>query len=131
MTFPITSLYAVPIAVLLIGFSVTVSTLRGRFKVALGDGGQPRLNEWMRRHANLAENAPIVLLLLALAEAAGAGAVWLHGTGLIFLASRLIHPFGIDAARPGHPLRIVGGVGTSIATMIPAVCLAFILLRQG
>ena len=124
MPFPITSLYAIPIAILLVGLSVTVSTKRGHFNVALGDGGVPELSEWIRRHANLAENAPFVLFLMALAEAQGAGAALLHATGVILLVSRLIHPFGITTTRPNHPLRVAGGVGTSIATLIPVVSLA-------
>ena len=113
MPFPITSLYAIPIAVLLVGLSVTVSTKRGHFNVALGDGGVPALSEWIRRHANLAENAPFVLFLMALAEAQGAGAALLHATGVILLVSRLIDPFGIEQGGAADPLRVIGGVGTS------------------
>ncbi len=131
MQFPITSLYAVPLAMLLVGLSVTVSTKRGHFNVALGDGGVPQLAEWIRRHANLAENVPFALFLLALAEAAGAGSGWLHATGLILLVSRVIHPFGITTTRPNHPLRVAGGVGTSIAMLIPTICLALLIFRQG
>ena len=129
--FPITSLYAMPIAVLTVALSIAVSTQRGRFNVALGDGGQAKLSEWIRRHGNLAESAPFALFLMALAEAQGAGATLLHATGAILLASRLIHPFGMDSARPAHPLRVIGGVGTSIATLIPVVSLASHLIGQG
>jgi hypothetical protein len=131
MPLPITSLYAIPLALLMVGLSVTVSTQRGRVGVALGDGGQPALTEWIRRHGNLAENVPVILILMGLAESAGAAPAWLHATGAILIASRLIHPFGITTARPNHPLRVIGGVGTSIATLIPAIALALILLRQG
>ena len=131
MQLPITAIYAIPIAVLAVGLSVTVSTRRGRAGVGLGDGGQPALTEWIRRHGNLAENAPLVLVLMGLAEAAGARALWLHAAGIILVASRLIHPFGITTARPNHPLRVIGGVGTSIATLIPAIALTFMLFQQG
>ncbi len=129
MPLPITSLYAIPVALLAVALSVTVSTLRGRYDVALGDGGQPRLTEWIRRHANLVENAALALLLMALAEAGGAGPGAMHATGIILLVSRLIHPFGIAEGRPSHALRVAGGVGTSVATVIPAVVLATQLIR--
>lgn len=124
MPLPITSLYTIPIAVLLVALSVAVSTQRGRHHVALGDGGNAVLTVWIRRHGNLVETAPFTLFVMALAEAGGAGGGLLHASGLILLAARLIHPFGITVARPDHPLRVLGGVGTSIATLIPAVSLA-------
>ena len=124
MYFPITALYAVPLAVLMVGLSVTVSLKRGQFGVALGDGGHPQLNEWIRRHANFAESVPFALLLMALAEAQGAGIALLHSAGLILLVARIIHPFGIDNDRPAAPLRIIGAVGTSAATLIAAASLA-------
>lgn len=124
MTFPITAIYAIPLAVLMVGLSVTVSLKRGQFGVALGDGGHRQLNEWIRRHANFAESVPFALLLMALAEAQGAGPTLLHVTGLILLVSRVIHPFGIDTDRPAAPLRIVAAVGTSAATLIAAASLA-------
>lgn len=124
MTFPVTVLYAAPLAILMVGLSVTVSLKRGQFGVALGDGGHPELNEWIRRHANFAESVPFALLLMALAEAQGAGVALLHALGLILLVSRVIHPFGIDTLRPAAPLRIIGAVGTSAATLIAAASLA-------
>lgn len=117
---PQTALTLAPLAVLSVGLSVTVSTLRGRLGIALGDGGNPRLALWIRRHANLMENAPLALLAIAVAEANGAAAAVLSLACVILVVSRLVHPFGVHADRPAHPLRVIGGVGTHAAMLIAA-----------
>ena len=123
MTFPITALYASALAILAIVLSIRVSLMRGTAKVALGDGGNPILTERIRQHSNLVENAPLALILLALAEAQGTSPLWLHLSGGILLASRLIHPLGIRHDQPANPVRIVGSVGTTTAMLIAVVAL--------
>jgi len=123
MPLHITALYAAILAILGVVLSVYVSTNRGKYKVAVGDGGHPEMQVIIRRHANFAESVPLALITLALAEAGGLSATWLHVAGLILLASRLIHPFGLSFGEPTNPLRIVGAVGTSTATLIAAVAI--------
>ena len=71
MAFPITAPVAVALTVLSIILSLRVSFKRGALAIALGDGGNPALLERMRQHGNLMENAPLALIILALAEAQG------------------------------------------------------------
>ncbi len=94
-----------------------VGPLRGRHNVSLEHGGHKDLNEAIRRHANWAENVPYLVLMMALCEISGTPKAWLHALGLLLLASRIIHPIGIDANRMAHPLRIVGMAGTVFATV--------------
>lgn len=124
MTLAITAQYATILAMLWFVLNISVSILRGKSKIALSDGGDAKLLEAIRRDANFAEAVPLALILLALGEAGGLSSTWLHASGLILLASRLIHPFGISASKPDHPLRIVGAVGTKIAMLIPMVAIA-------
>ncbi len=123
MTFPITAIYAAILGLLMIALQIAVVAARGRTDVLFGDGGRMDLLLPMRRHGNLVETVPMALILMALGEAQGLSAGWLHTAGLLLLASRLIHPFGLAEARRALPLRIAGTVGTWIATLIPIVAL--------
>ena len=121
MTLHITALYAALIGIWAVALSNYVSFNRGKYKALHGDGGNPEMAAIIRRHANLTEYVPLALILMALAEARGLDAVWMHLLGGILIVSRLIHPFGISVANPGSPLRIAGAVGTHIVTLGAAV----------
>jgi uncharacterized membrane protein YecN with MAPEG domain len=124
MTFPITALYAMPLAVIFLVLWFGVSAMRSNLKVSIGDAGDPRLLERIRRHGNFVEWVPFVLILMALAEANGAGAVWVHITGVLLVAGRVVHPFGLKHDNPVHPLRIAGNSANLLATLNVLVCLA-------
>lgn len=128
MAFQVTALYASILAVAAIVLSIIVSTKRGKFGVAIMDGGHPELALWMRRHGNFAESVPFVLLLMALAEARGMPATWLHVVGILLLVARLIHVFGLSVDRPADPFRIAGAVGTHIAMLGTVVYLGYSLM---
>ena len=71
-TFPyMTAATAALLAVLQMILMLYVATGRGKFKTGLGDGGHPGLIRRIRIHGNLAENAPVFLILLALVETSG------------------------------------------------------------
>lgn len=108
MILPITLTIAAAAALLHIWLSVRVSQVRRQHGIAFGDGGQPGLIARMRAHANFSENAPLVLILLGLAEMAGAPALLLWAAGILFVLARIAHAFGMDRAGTS-PLRI-GGV---------------------
>lgn len=121
MPFPITAPVAVALTVLSIILSVRVSIKRGETQIALGDGGNLALLERIRQYANLAENAPLALIILGLAEAQSVPTPWLYASAAILLLARLIHPFGIRHTQPANPLRIIGSVGTSISMLIASI----------
>lgn len=117
MALHVTALYAALIGIWAVALSLYVSLNRGKYKTFHGDGGNPEMAAIIRRHANLTETAPLALILMGLAEVSGLGAAWMHVLGVILIAARLIHPFGISVSNPGSPLRIAGAVGTSIVTL--------------
>ena len=121
MAFPITAPVAVALTVLSIILSLRVSFKRGALAIALGDGGNPALLERMRQHGNLMENAPLALIILALAEAQGVQASWLYASAAILLLSRLIHPFGIRHDQPANPIRVIGASGTAVSMLIASI----------
>jgi uncharacterized membrane protein YecN with MAPEG domain len=91
----ITPLYAGLIGLLLIGLAYNVSRLRVRLKVVFGDGGQPELERAIRAHANLTENAPLALILLAAVEAQGFSTLVLHILGITLIVGRVLHAFAL------------------------------------
>jgi uncharacterized protein len=126
MTYPVTAPFAAVLMLILFVLSQLVIRARSRTAIALGDGNDPRLLEASRRQMNFVENVPMALILMALAEAGGAGGLWLHIAGGVLVLARLVHPFGITVANPAHPLRIAG----TLATTAVQLGLSVILLMQ-
>jgi len=93
----------------------------GRMKgVMVGDGGDDRLLATMRAHANFAEYAPIVLILIAAIELSGGSQTWLWVAGAVFVVGRLAHAFGMTRKAP-NPLRAGGILPTWLVTLVLAV----------
>ena len=90
-----TALYAAILALFLFGLARHVIRGRRQFKAAIGDGGEFELQRRIRAHGNLAEYAPLFLILLALAEHQGLPALGVHAFGVLFLAGRASHAYGV------------------------------------
>lgn len=65
-------------------------------KVFVGDSGNEFVVRRMRAHANFAESAPLVLIVLGALEYAQANVTWLWALGIIFVVGRIAHAFGMD-----------------------------------
>ena len=120
MVFPtITALCAAVLAILQIGLMLTVGLTRAKTGVGIGDGGSAELALLIRRHANLTENAPIFLIVLALVELGG-GATWaVAALAATFLLARVAHAIALSQTPDAHPLRPVGALGT-VASIVCA-----------
>lgn len=123
MAFQTTAMYAIPLALIGLVLWFRVSMVRAELKVSIGDAGNPVLHTRIRQHGNFFECVPWVILLMALAEGNGAGALWLHIAGALLLVGRLAHPLGLKADNAAHPLRYVGNSATLLATLTLIVCL--------
>ncbi len=117
MTLPITALTAAICAIMLL--ITAIDTVRHRIagKVAFGDGGNPRVVSASRAHGNLAEHAPLAVILIGLLEQSGAHHWTLTGIAVLFLFARAMHIVGVHAPiRNKPPLpRQIGVIGTWIA----------------
>jgi uncharacterized membrane protein YecN with MAPEG domain len=129
MSLAITTFYSLPLIAIWFALWIGVTSSRSAHKASIGDAGSPELLLRIRRHGNFIEWAPFVLLLMVIAEAQGAGAVWLHAAGALLLIGRLAHPFGLKIEDVGHPLRYVGNGSNILAVGILAIALAAILVR--
>ena len=127
MSLVVTPLYAGLIAVLMAVLSTRVGLLRGRYGVALGDGGQPELALAIRRFGNLSEYAAMAVVVLGLMELTGWSSGWLHAYGLALVAFRLIHVVVLfdDMGAPGWKKagRGVAAAGTAALLALGGVAL--------
>lgn len=90
----VTALYAALLTVLFLVLSVRVIRARYRHRVALG-APNPQIERAVRAHGNFAEYAPLGIILLGLAESLYLNAAVLHALGIMLLAGRLLHAYGI------------------------------------
>jgi uncharacterized membrane protein YecN with MAPEG domain len=117
----VTALYAALIG--LLASLLTINVIRGRtkFVVSAGDGGNPPLAQAIRAHANLAEHAPLVLLLIGFAEASGAPKVAIHVLGVVLVLARLASAVGLSATLDDRLPRRVGAGLTVLVTILASL----------
>ena len=120
MTLPVTAFVAAVCALLLLLTAVMTVRQRLRLGAAFGDHGDARLISASRAHGNLAEHAPIVVILLGLLESARANHMALMAFGALFVIGRIAHIFGLHApVEPGKPpvTRQIGVAATWITLL--------------
>lgn len=95
MTLPVTAFVAAICGLLLLLTGIDTVRHRVRAKVAFGDDGDAKLISASRSHGNLAEHAPIVIILLGLLETAQVNHMGLMIIGATFLLGRVAHIIGL------------------------------------
>lgn len=95
MTLQITSILTGLFCLFMVALSLRVSLRRREMNVSVGDGGDKVLQRRIRAHGNFIENAPLMVLAVAVIEY-NAGVRWLVAViALAFLVSRVVHAIGI------------------------------------
>jgi uncharacterized protein len=117
----ITGSYAAILTVFFIFLSARIVTYRRGNSVSLGDAGDKVLLSRIRAHGNFSEYAPLGVLLLAIAEMQGSGALWLHVCGMLLLVGRLMHGLNFTFQLGLMPMRVGGMVLTFTALALGAV----------
>jgi hypothetical protein len=118
MTLPITALTAAICAIMLLATAMATVRARFRTQAAFGDASDQGLISASRSHGNLAEHAPLFVIMIALLEMANASHWPLTALAVLFLGARAAHIIGLHQPHGGGkppPLRAVGVVGTWIA----------------
>ncbi len=119
MSLPITGAVAAICALLLLFMAIQTVRQRLRLKVAFGDGGDAKLISASRSHGNLAEHAPIVIVMLGLLELSHASQFWLVAIAVMFVVGRVAHIIGLHTpSEPGKaPIGRQIGVVTTLLTL--------------
>jgi uncharacterized membrane protein YecN with MAPEG domain len=129
MILPITLTMAAACALLNIWLAVRIMRLRVGRKVPIGDAGDPLIFARMRAQANFTEYAPFFLILTGLIESAIGSAVWLWALGILFIAGRIAHAFGMDSGGVNQARRF-GAIATWLLLLGYAIY-ALLLVYRG
>lgn len=91
---------------------LNVGLSRLKHTQGIGTGGHEDLEQKIRVHGNLAENLPLVAVLIALLEIATGPTVLVAALAGTFVVARIAHAVGLSVATGPHPLRAIGAFGT-------------------
>jgi uncharacterized membrane protein YecN with MAPEG domain len=116
----------------LLGAALTINVIvgRGRARATAGDGGSPALAQAIRAHGNFVEQAPLALLVIILAEAAGARSLAVHLLCAGLVLSRLILAYALNKTLDLTKLR-VAGAGLGITVLVAASVTALLAYARG
>ena len=118
---------------------LAVGMHRASAKIGVGHGEDEQLHRKIRRHANLAENAALFLIALALAEISGASSFYLSILAGLFVIARMAHAVAFTSTSGSHTpqgsilfpaLRAMGAFGTIGSGIGVAVLLITQLMAQ-
>lgn len=114
----ISATVAALLGLLAVLLAARVIVTRVRLNVNAGDGGQPALAQAIRAHSNLAEHGPLVLLLLALAEASGTWRTVIMGLGAALVIARIASAWGLShSLGPSTPRQAGAGLTLLVTTL--------------
>lgn len=119
---PVTAFVTAVCALMLLITAIDTVRQRMRLGAAFGDKGDAKLISASRSHANLAEHAPIVILMLGVLELAHVSPLGLKAVAGLFLAARILHVIGLYApvdSKPPLP-RSLGVIGTWLVMLVLA-----------
>lgn len=118
--FPVVAAATTALLGLLAAFLVVqVIRNRVRFDVNAGDGGHASLGQAIRAHANLVEQAPMALLLLAFAEASGAWRWAIVGLAGALMIARIASAWGLSHSLGASTGR-QAGAGLTVLVIVVA-----------
>ncbi len=119
----ITSFYASLLALVFVYLSLRVINLRRKLRINLGDGNNPSVMRAIRIHANFAEYVPFALILIYLIETQTSLRPLVHVLGLMLLAARISHAYGVSSESADFRFRVGGMVLTFAVFITGAVVL--------
>jgi uncharacterized protein len=114
----------------LLGAVLTISVILNRVRTRLdaGDGGIPALAQAIRAQGNFVEQAPLALIVVALAEVAGARALAVHILRGALIAARSASAYALNRTLAQSPLRQFSG---GMSVLILAAASVVLLLALG
>jgi uncharacterized protein len=113
------ALYAAVLGILAAMLTVRVILNRVSTGIQAGDGGHARLAQAIRAHANLSEQVPLALLLIAFAEVLGTPTPWVHALGIALVLARLSNAWGLSHSLGATQPR-QAGAGLTVLVVVAA-----------
>ncbi len=123
MLLEIVPLYAALLGMLYLALSLRAIRARRAARKAIGPLGETALDRHVRVHANFAEYAPFVLLLLAFAELREAPEGLLHLACAGLVAGRFAHAWGVSREPENFRFRKYGMMATFFALVVAVTLL--------
>jgi uncharacterized protein len=120
----VTALYAAILALLFFYLSVTVIGQRRKSQASLGTGNDAQLERVVRVHANFAEYVPFALLMIFFVEGASYPAWTIHALGVLLLAGRASHAYGVSRSPENFRFRVTG---MALTFTVLLTCAGFLL----
>lgn len=103
MTIPIIAAVAGAVLIILQAIlMILVGMHRIRNRVNLGTGDDPALERKIRRHGNLAENAALFIVVLALAEMTVVPNDIIRIIAIVFIVGRIFHAIALSTVAGSH-----------------------------
>lgn len=121
----ITGFYAGLLGLILVVLILQVVMRRWKFKVGLGDGGIPELEQRIRAHANFIETVPFLLILLYLVETAGYPDLLVHIFGITMVIARALHAAGLYMSKGTSFGRMAGTIMTCSLLIVGSLLLLY------
>ncbi len=125
---PITLATAAAAAILNVWLMIRVGRVRAAEKISVGDEDNEDLIRRMRAQANFVENAPFVLVLIAVIELSGKGEPWLQWVAALFILARVAHGLGMDGGTLSKG-RMIGTIVSMLTLLGLAIVAALIAAR--
>jgi uncharacterized protein len=116
----VAGVYAALITLMGVALTYLVINQRRTKLIGIGDGGDKTAARLIRVHGNFCENAPFALALQILVALTGGPVLILHGMGVLFLAGRGLHAFGLSKSAGSSVGRVGGMVATHISFFLGA-----------
>lgn len=124
---PIISGYTAALSgLLLMALTMRISSTRAKTNILIESGDNEDLLYKIRAHANLAENAPVFLILLTLYELVGGSPKVAFGLAGLFILARIIHLYAMSGPSTPAAARAIGVLGTMAAILGAAGALTYL-----
>lgn len=138
MVYPLTTAMAGAFLIILQQFLMMNTGMhRTKAKVGVGHSEDRDLERKVRRHGNLAENAALFLVILALVEGLTGGSAVVTSFAAIFVIARISHAIGFMSLSGSHAdgseftpfvfFRMIGAMGTGLTGIALGLYLAYLL----
>jgi len=120
-----TALYAALVGLLAAALTVRVIRCRVKTGIQAGDGGNAELGQAIRAHANLTEQAPLALLLIAAVEMLGTPGAWVHALGVVLVLARLSSAWGLSHSLGASQPRQTGAGLTLLVVVVSSLLILY------